>query len=154
MLGAEVLVGAGTVRTLGEVIGPRRWGLRSSCPPTLALEVAGWARENDVLHIPGVLTPNEVEEALRAGAGIVKIFPAGPLGPGYLRALRGPFPDLRVVATGGIDATSVGAYLEAGAVAVALGSWLVNEDAVGRPEALTRRAAEAVDAIAATGGPR
>jgi len=74
--------------------------------------------------IPGCLTPSEILAASAAGAHAVKIFPASTLGPGYLAALRGPFPSLRLVPTGGIDPADVRAWIDAGAFAVGLGGRL------------------------------
>ena len=92
--------------------------------------------------IPGVLTPSELAAALDGGAELVKLFPAGTVGPGYLKALRGPFPGVRIVPTGGIGVTDVRRWLEAGAVAVGVGGELCPTTLIeaGRFEALTRRA--------------
>jgi 2-dehydro-3-deoxyphosphogluconate aldolase/(4S)-4-hydroxy-2-oxoglutarate aldolase len=75
--------------------------------------------------IPGVLSPTEITAAVAAGADVVKLFPASLGGPGYLAALRGPFPDVRFVPTGGIRVPDVPTWLEAGAVCVGLGGSLV-----------------------------
>jgi 2-dehydro-3-deoxyphosphogluconate aldolase/(4S)-4-hydroxy-2-oxoglutarate aldolase len=74
--------------------------------------------------IPGVFTASEIDLGIRAGADLLKLFPAEPAGPAYLASLRQPFPEVRLVPTGGISAGNAGAYLKAGAVAVAMGSWL------------------------------
>jgi 2-dehydro-3-deoxyphosphogluconate aldolase / (4S)-4-hydroxy-2-oxoglutarate aldolase len=76
------------------------------------------------LCLPGVFTASEVAAALAAGAHAVKLFPATTAGPGHLKALRGPFPELQVVPTGGIRASAVRDWLDAGAVAVGAGSEL------------------------------
>ena len=75
-------------------------------------------------HLPGVGTATEVHQALRAGATHLKAFPAASLGPGWIRDLRGPFPEASFVATGGIGAANAGEFLDAGAVAVGVGGSL------------------------------
>ncbi|MGN7186553.1 bifunctional 4-hydroxy-2-oxoglutarate aldolase/2-dehydro-3-deoxy-phosphogluconate aldolase [Microbacterium enclense] len=77
--------------------------------------------------IPGGLTPTELFSSWSAGASAVKIFPAGQVGPGYLKDLRGPFPDIAVVPSGGVDADSAAAWLAAGAVAVSVGGPLLGD---------------------------
>ena len=78
----------------------------------------------------GALTPTEVLTAVRTGADLVKLFPARLGGPGYFRDLLGPFPKLQLVATGGVGPENARAFLEAGAVAVAVGGNLVREQTV------------------------
>ncbi|GMA56515.1 hypothetical protein GCM10025858_10180 [Alicyclobacillus sacchari] len=74
--------------------------------------------------VPGVLSPTEVRAARQAGAEAVKIFPAAAMGPGYVRDLRGPFGDLQAMVTGGIDETNARQFIDAGAIAVGMGSSL------------------------------
>jgi 2-dehydro-3-deoxyphosphogluconate aldolase/(4S)-4-hydroxy-2-oxoglutarate aldolase len=73
--------------------------------------------------IAGCLTPTEIMAALSAGAHAVKLFPASAVGPGYVKALRGPFPGLKVIPTGGIRPDDVDRWIEAGAIAVGIGRW-------------------------------
>jgi 2-keto-3-deoxy-6-phosphogluconate aldolase len=87
--------------------------------------VIGAALDAGLDAVPGALTATEVAAAVEAGAVLVKLFPAGPFGTAYLRALRGPFGQVDFVPTGGIAHDAVGEWLEAGAVAVGLGSDLV-----------------------------
>jgi 2-dehydro-3-deoxyphosphogluconate aldolase/(4S)-4-hydroxy-2-oxoglutarate aldolase len=75
-------------------------------------------------HLPGVATASEIQRALAAGFVWLKAFPATALGPAWFRAMRGPFPTVRLVATGGIDAHNAQEYLSAGALVVAVGSAL------------------------------
>jgi 2-dehydro-3-deoxyphosphogluconate aldolase/(4S)-4-hydroxy-2-oxoglutarate aldolase len=100
------------------------------------------------------VSPTEILRARALGARTVKVFPAAPLGgPAYIRVLRGPFPDVPLVPTGGIEITEVGSYLEAGAAAVALGASLVGREPPASDEdleALRRRAAAAAEAARAT----
>lgn len=137
-------VGAGTALTPEQVRLAARAGARFVVSPVVAPELMGIA---DVEVILGASTPTEVQAARRAGCDIVKLFPIKELGgPGFLRALRGPFPGLRAFPTGGIRPEDVAAYLEAGAVVVGVGGALAPRRAT--PEAL-ERAAEAARLLAA-----
>lgn len=78
----------------------------------------------------GALTPTEVLVALDLGAAAVKIFPAGALGPGYFRALRGPFPDVALIPSGGVNAGNAADFLARGAIAVSAGTDVVPPQAV------------------------
>ena len=94
--------------------------------PTANADLIEWTATGDVPHLPGVLTPSEIDVALSLGAGPVKVFPASVGGPAYLSALQGPFPDLAAVPTGGVDAENAPEYLSRGAIAVGLGSSLTS----------------------------
>ncbi|NUT36429.1 MAG: bifunctional 4-hydroxy-2-oxoglutarate aldolase/2-dehydro-3-deoxy-phosphogluconate aldolase, partial [Hamadaea sp.] len=89
-------------------------------------------------HLPGVMTPTEVQLAVRAGCAWVKAFPASVLGPAWFRELRGPFPGVRAVATGGVDGRSAKVYLDAGAKVVGVGSALADPEQVDLLAALCR----------------
>jgi 2-dehydro-3-deoxyphosphogluconate aldolase / (4S)-4-hydroxy-2-oxoglutarate aldolase len=91
--------------------------------------------------VPGAYSPTEIDTAWRAGATFVKLFPASSLGPSHVRELRGPLPEVQTIATGGVDAMNAGTFLDAGAVAVGIGS------AIGRMTSIERR--ELVAAIGA-----
>ena len=134
--GDERLIGAGTVRSRADAVQATAAGARFLVSPGLDPGVLGWSIANDVLHLPGALSPSEVGAALAGGAQLVKLFPAGRLGAGYVRDLLAPFPEARLVPTGGIDGSNAGAFLDAGAVAVAVGSALVNPVTAADPEAL------------------
>jgi 2-dehydro-3-deoxyphosphogluconate aldolase/(4S)-4-hydroxy-2-oxoglutarate aldolase len=92
--------------------------------PAFVPELVAACREEDVPVFLGALTPSEVHAAWAAGATAVKLFPAGVGGPRYLEQLRGPFPDIAFIPSGGIDERSAREYLDAGAVAVYAGSSL------------------------------
>ena len=116
------LVGAGTVTSaelLREVAGA---GAAFTVAPGLDERVAAAAAEIGLPHLPGVATATEVQRALDLGFGWVKAFPAASLGPAWFSAIRGPYPQVHFVATGGVDTSNAAALLEAGASAVALGS--------------------------------
>ena len=96
--------------------------------PTLDRGLIARSVELDLPFVSGAYSPTEVEHAWRAGATFVKLFPASSLGPTHARELRGPFPEIECIATGGIDATNARAFLEAGCVAVGVGSALVRAE--------------------------
>lgn len=94
-------------------------------------EVAAYARQKNVLVIPGALTPSEVIQAWKAGADFVKIFPCGPLGgDAYIRSLKGPFPQVRFVAAGGVNLQTALNYILAGASALGVGGELIPKEAL------------------------
>lgn len=109
---------AGTVRTPEQVDAAVDAGAVAVVSPVFVPAVLERARELGVPTIPGALTPTEVEAAWRAGAAMVKLFPAGLGGPRYVRDLLAPLSDVPLMVTGGIDASNARAFLDAGAVAV------------------------------------
>ncbi|WP_309570259.1 2-dehydro-3-deoxyphosphogluconate aldolase [Deinococcus sp.] len=122
----DLLLGAGTVLTAPAAHAFIDAGAAFLVSPCLLPEVAVAARERGIPYLPGAGTVREYGEARDAGCGIVKLFPGEVLGPTFVRALKGPFPDAQVVVTGGVEPTLAGmkAWLEAGALAVGLGSRL------------------------------
>ncbi|WP_206885076.1 bifunctional 4-hydroxy-2-oxoglutarate aldolase/2-dehydro-3-deoxy-phosphogluconate aldolase [Alicyclobacillus mali (ex Roth et al. 2021)] len=123
-LGDHVLLGAGTVFTREQMRAAKEAGASFFVSPHLDPDLLEAAPEWGVPMVPGVLTPTEVAAALRHGAQAVKIFPGSLVGPGYLRDLRGPFKDLKAMVTGGVGEDNARAFLDAGAVAVGVGSSL------------------------------
>jgi 2-dehydro-3-deoxyphosphogluconate aldolase/(4S)-4-hydroxy-2-oxoglutarate aldolase len=120
----DTLVGAGTVRTDAELEAAVEAGAQFLVAPGLNPALLEAARRRGLAMMPGVMTASEIDLALRHGAEILKLFPAEPNGPGYLASLLQPFPDARLVPTGGISPHNAAAYLKAGAAAVAMGSSL------------------------------
>ena len=120
----EAQIGAGTVRDMDQLEDAIDAGAQFLVAPGLNPELVRAAQRHGVLMLPGVFTATEVDQALRCGAEVLKLFPAEPSGPSYLAALLQPFPEARLVPTGGIDADNAADYLRAGAVAVAMGSSL------------------------------
>ena len=100
--------------------------------PTVNLDVIKLALRYDKGIMPGAYTPTEVLTAWEAGADIVKLFPADIGGPAYLKALKGPLPQIRLMPTGGVNLQTLKDFVKAGACAVGLGSQLVEKDAVER----------------------
>ena len=118
----DVSVLAGTVRTAAQVDAAVDVGAEAVVGPAFSAAVLERARELGVPAIPGALTPTEVETAWAAGAALVKLFPGGLGGPGYVRDLLAPLADVSLLVTGGVDASNARAFLDAGAVAVGAGS--------------------------------
>ncbi|MFI0939928.1 bifunctional 4-hydroxy-2-oxoglutarate aldolase/2-dehydro-3-deoxy-phosphogluconate aldolase [Streptomyces sp. NPDC021020] len=149
-LGPDALLGAGTVLTERDARDARRAGASFAVTPGLSEGVtASVALGMPVLA--GVMTPTDVIAAVRMGAAGCKIFPAAQAGgPGYLRALRAPFPDVPFVPVGGVDAPAAREYLAAGAVAVGVGSPLLGDAPSGGDlDALRGRASAFLGAVGA-----
>ncbi|HEY4279980.1 MAG TPA: bifunctional 4-hydroxy-2-oxoglutarate aldolase/2-dehydro-3-deoxy-phosphogluconate aldolase [Conexibacter sp.] len=140
--GDAMTIGAGTVRSLTSARDALAAGAQFLVSPGFDAAIAAFARERDLLHLPGVFTPTEVDAALAAQAPLLKLFPAGRLGPGYIRDLLGPFPQARFVATGGVGAGNAADFISAGAVAVAPGGALLQGGEQPTAAAVAARAAE------------
>lgn len=127
----NVLVGAGTVMSAVDAQRCIDAGATFIISPATVPEVIRVCAENETLVIPGVLTPTEITTALELGVDVVKVFPVSAVGGAdYIRSLRAPFPDLKLVPTGGITTHTVGEYITAGVMAVGLGSDLVDLSAI------------------------
>lgn len=129
-LGDKILLGAGTVLDTETARAAFLAGAEFIVSPTLNLDVIGLCKRYSKLVMPGVFTPTEVLTAWEAGADIVKIFPADAVGPAYLKALRGPLPQVRMMPTGGVNLNTLRDFMKAGACAVGLGSSLVESEAL------------------------
>lgn len=155
-LPGEVLLGAGTVRTAEQVHEAADAGARFCLSPHVDPVVVEATLAAGLEPVPGACTPTEVALCLSAGARLVKLFPAGPLGPGYLRALLGPFAGTAFLPTGGIRHDAIVPWLQAGAVAVGLGSDLVpaipaEDDLAGIAERARRVVAQVANVRASPG---
>lgn len=120
-----VALGAGTVTTPSQARAAVEAGATYLVSPDTNVEVISEAKRLGVPMIADAFTPTEILTAWRAGATMVKVFPISVGGTSYLRALRGPLPDVPLVPTGGVDIANAGAYLAAGATAVGVGKPLV-----------------------------
>ncbi len=120
-------LGIGTVTTLEQLERAIEVGADYVVTPITSSALVERAVDAGIPIIPGGLTPTELFASWSAGASAVKVFPAGQVGPGYLKDLRGPFPDIAVVPSGGVDADSAAAWLAAGAVAVSVGGPLLGD---------------------------
>ncbi|HKI58866.1 MAG TPA: bifunctional 4-hydroxy-2-oxoglutarate aldolase/2-dehydro-3-deoxy-phosphogluconate aldolase [Trueperaceae bacterium] len=134
-LGQDAFLGAGTVTSRALAEDAVAAGARFLVTPHVVEEVNAFGRERGLPVLGGALTPTEIAAARAQGNAYVKIFPAGPLGPGYVRALLGPYPDARLVAVGGVDADNAGAFIRAGAAGVAVGGALTGRGARERGDA-------------------
>lgn len=123
--GDKLLVGAGTVRTAEQFQQALNAGAQFTVAPNLDLATVAQAHEHDLLHLPGVFTPTEAQNAFVAGCRMVKLFPSEIVGPRYLKALRAPLDDIDLVPTGGITPENIAEYVKAGAAAAGIGSALV-----------------------------
>jgi 2-dehydro-3-deoxyphosphogluconate aldolase/(4S)-4-hydroxy-2-oxoglutarate aldolase len=146
----ETHIGAGTVLTPLAVADVAAAGAEFIVTPVVNLQVITAAQRLGLPIACGAFTPTEIMTAKAAGADIVKLFPARLGGPQYVRDLLAPMPDLRLMPTGGVSAENAASYLEAGAVAVALGGNLVSADDVANQlfAEITRRARSCVQAVA------
>lgn len=126
-LAGSALVGAGTVRNEADVDSAVDAGAQFLIAPNVSGSALERARSRERLMVPGVLTPTEVQCAVDHGCDMVKLFPAEPLGPRYLAAIRGPLNDVAFVPTGGITVDNLGDHVAAGATAFGLGSALVGD---------------------------
>jgi 2-dehydro-3-deoxyphosphogluconate aldolase/(4S)-4-hydroxy-2-oxoglutarate aldolase len=129
-LGSDTLVGAGTVTSTSQLDDLVRLEVDFCVTPHLDPTLVSCALDAGLAIIPGIMTPSELAAAFRLGSPAVKLFPAGLLGPDYLRALQGPFGTFPVVPTGNIGVDDVPAWLEAGATCVGLGSALTGGDGI------------------------
>jgi 2-dehydro-3-deoxyphosphogluconate aldolase / (4S)-4-hydroxy-2-oxoglutarate aldolase len=139
----ELLVGAGTVVDAGQAIAAAQAGARFAVAPGLSEPVVAAAREIGLPFFPGVATPSEIDRARRLGCRVLKVFPASALGgPDFVRSVSAPYPGLRFIPTGGVEASTIGSYLEIPSVLACGGSWLCAQEliATGRFDEITRRA--------------
>jgi 2-dehydro-3-deoxyphosphogluconate aldolase/(4S)-4-hydroxy-2-oxoglutarate aldolase len=129
-IGDEVLLGAGTVLDAETARAAILAGAEFIVAPTLCREVIEVCRRYSKVVIPGALTPTEILTAWQWGADFVKVFPASVGGPGYLKALRGPLPQVKLVPVGGVSLQNTADFFKAGAAAIAVGGQLVNRKAI------------------------
>jgi 2-dehydro-3-deoxyphosphogluconate aldolase/(4S)-4-hydroxy-2-oxoglutarate aldolase len=142
-VGERVLVGAGTVLDARQAAACIDAGARFVVSPGFDEGTVRECQKREVAVMPGALTPTEVIRAWRAGASMVKVFPCSALGgASYLKALKGPLPDVKLLPTGGVNLDTAESFLRAGAVALGVGSDLVSEVALkeGKDEEIERRA--------------
>ena len=128
-----VIVGAGSIADTETAARCVDAGAQFLTSTGLDLDVVHFAVKHEIVVIPGVLTPSEVLAAWKAGPDFVKIFPCAAVGgPTYVRAMRGPFPQIPFIATGGVNQQTALDYLQAGAVALGIGSGLIPHEAIQR----------------------
>lgn len=146
-------LGAGTILSIDAAQRAVDAGATFLVSPHLDVALVAWAAARGIPAFPGCATPTEALAAWRAGAAAIKVFPASVVGPAFVRELRGPFPDIPVVPTGGVTIESAPSFVAAGAVAVGMGGWLLGDgDTSGIRERARRIVAVIADARAEMAG--
>lgn len=150
-LGDSVLAGAGTVLDPETCRAAILQGADFIVTPTVQPDTIRLCQRYGIPTVIGAFTPTEILTAWESGATFVKVFPARAVGAGYLKDVRGPLPQVRLIPTGGVSVENAGDFIRAGARAVALGSNLVDEQSVASKDwgTITARAAGAVAAVKA-----
>lgn len=117
--------------------------------PILSEEVAQSCIDHGIYWIPGCATPTEISRAKALGADIIKVFPGDILGPGFIKAVLGPMPGLKLMSTGGVEPTeeNLSAWFRAGAVCVGMGSKLLSSEGIKNPLKLTEKITQTIDII-------
>ncbi len=148
--GSGALIGAGTVLNPKAARECIEAGAQFIVSPALNLETIAYCRQMEIVVMPGALTPTEIVNAWSVGADFVKVFPAGAVGgPAYIRSLKGPMPEIKLVPTGGVSLANAAAFIEAGAEAVGVGGELVDLKALreGRDSDVTERARQLAESV-------
>lgn len=149
--GDRLLLGSGTVTDAAQAQATIDAGAEFVLSPSFHPEVVEKTKQLGKVSIPGALTPTEVITAWRAGADYVKVFPCSVVGgASYIKALLAPFPELKLVPTGGVTLQTAADFLKAGARALGVGTDLVNAAAIaaGRPESVTETARAYLEVVA------
>lgn len=142
--GSDLLLGAGTVLSVASAQRAVDAGARFIVSPNTDPELTTWAAKHGIPVFPGAFTTTEILAAWRAGATAVKLFPASVAGPAGVREIRGPLPNIPLIPTGGVSAETAGGFIQAGAVAVGVGGWLIGN---AKPGGVRERAAAIVAAV-------
>jgi 2-dehydro-3-deoxyphosphogluconate aldolase/(4S)-4-hydroxy-2-oxoglutarate aldolase len=148
-----VLIGAGTVLDADAARACRDAGAEFLVSPALNLETIEFAVRENVLIMAGALSPTEIVKAWKAGSDFVKVFPCGQVGGAkYIKAIKGPLPQIPLVPTGGVNLNTAADFIEAGAEALGIGGELVQPEALksGKLEAITETARNFVSIVKAT----
>lgn len=145
----DSIIGVGTVLDPETARAAILAGAEYIVSPTLHLGVIEMARRYSKIVMPGAFTPTEILTAWQAGADVVKVFPASVGGPAYFKDVKGPLPQVRLMPTGGVDLTTTGAFIKAGACAVGAGSAMVDKKAVtaGKFDLITETAWKFVEEV-------
>jgi len=149
--GSQIVLGAGTVLDPETARACMLAGAEFFVTPSLRTSTIEMVKRYSKVICPGALTPTEVLTAWEAGADVVKIFPCGNVGgPKYIKALKGPFPQIEMIPTGGVNLETAGEFLRAGACAVAVGGELVDAKSIkeGRFDVIEERARQYLAVIA------
>ena len=150
---SEVLIGAGTVLDVETARRCRDAGAQFLVSPGLNLQTVEFAVREKILIMAGALTPTEVITAWNAGSDFVKIFPCGQVGGAkYIKALKGPLPQIPLVPTGGVNLNTAAEFIEAGAAALGIGGELVQSEALksGKSQVIVENARKFVEIVKQT----
>jgi len=151
--GAEVLIGAGTVLNAADALRCLDAGAQFLVSPGFNRAAVNLAVREAKLIMAGALTPTEIIEAWTAGSDLVKVFPCGQVGGAkYIKALKGPLPQIPLVPTGGVNLSTAAEFIEAGAAALGIGSELIPPEALksNKPERIVETARKFLDIVATT----
>jgi 2-dehydro-3-deoxyphosphogluconate aldolase/(4S)-4-hydroxy-2-oxoglutarate aldolase len=143
--GKPLLIGAGTVLDRDAAEASVAAGAAFLVAPNTEPELVRWAADRGLPMFPGAMTPTEIVTAWNAGAAAVKVFPASVLGPTFLREVRGPLPQIPLIPTGGVNADTARPLLDAGVLAVGIGSWLTGSTDPAEVLARARKLRAAID---------
>jgi len=145
----DIVVGAGTVLGGAAAEAVIEAGARFVVSPVLDEDVIRVCRSKDIFVVPGAFSPTEIVRARSAGADIVKVFPAACLGPGFFKDIKGPFPDILLMPTGGITIENARSFIDQGACCVAIGTALLDKKLIAerRWEDLVQRARYLVESL-------
>jgi 2-dehydro-3-deoxyphosphogluconate aldolase / (4S)-4-hydroxy-2-oxoglutarate aldolase len=151
VLPSSILFGAGTVTDAATARAVIDAGAQYIVSPVFRRDVIDVCHERGVAVAPGCFTPTEILDAHEYGADVIKVFPATALGPSYIKDVRAPLPQVRLMPTGGVTLDNAGDWIRAGAIAVGVGSALLDTKAIedGRLEVLTDNARRIVASVAA-----
>lgn len=126
--GKKLMIGAGTVLTLKDLKSALHAGATFIVSPVVVPSVISYCAKHKIPVFPGALVPQDIYEAWQAGATMVKVFPAGCFGPDYFKEIKGPFPQIELLACGGVTPANTKAYFRNGAGAIAVGSSIFRKE--------------------------
>lgn len=132
--GDKMFIGAGTVLTIKQAEQAIESGAKFIFAPNLNKKLINFVKDNNILMIPGVFTPTEIYRAHSLGCNIVKVFPANVLGANYIKELKGPMPFIDYIPTGGVNLNNICDFFNTGAIAVGVGSTLLDLHAIENEE--------------------
>jgi len=144
----DVIVGAGTVLDAKTAEAAILAGAKFVVGPNFDIATAQLCEQNQIPYLPGCLTITEMITAMKAGADIIKLFPGSAFGPAYVKAIRGPLPQIKIMPTGGVSLDNVHEWIQNGVVAVGVGGELTAPAKNGDYEGVTKLAAAFVRAVA------
>ena len=151
----EVLIGAGTVIDSEMAVSAISAGAKFIISPILKKQIIKICLRYNIISVPGIFTPTEALTAYEEGADFVKLFPAGNLGPDYIKAIKTPLPQLQIISVGGVNLSNARKFLDSGACALAIGDSLVSKEAIKNKDykLIKENAKKFIDCIKGDGKP-